>query len=58
MTHIETELKIDFNTIIGDEFEDGTPKEEMKEMIETHIKDWCDEHGIERTDVTEINELN
>ncbi len=56
--HIETELKIDFNTIIGDEFEDKTPIEEMKEGIEQHIQDWCDEHDIDRTDVNYINELD
>lgn len=55
---IETELKIDFNTIIGDEFDDETSKEEMKESIEEHIQDWCNEHKIERSDVTAINELN
>jgi len=56
--HIETELKIDFNTTIGDTFDEETSKEDMKGSIEQHIQDFCNEHGIERSDVTATNELD
>ena len=48
---IDTEIKVSFQTSIGDSFQDNEDAEVIGEQIEEHIKDFCEEHHIDRQDV-------
>jgi len=48
---IETEIKVEIRTTLGDNFSDDIPREDLNELVEQHIQEWCNERQIERTDV-------
>ncbi len=51
MIKVKTNLLVNFTFPIFDLFEDGTPKEEMKEKIGEHIKKWSLYHKISKDNV-------
>jgi len=53
----ETRFKIEFEDCVSDNFEENTPEEEIKALIEEHIRDYCREHGIEREHLTILDTI-
>lgn len=51
---VETLLKINYKTTIGDSFDDDISEEEKNELIEKHIQEYCQEHDISPLSVTII----
>jgi len=56
MVQVETWFKVEFEDCIGDSFDDETDEATIKELVEQHLQDWCEEHGIDRNDVSIIKE--
>ncbi len=55
---IETRFKIEFEDYISDNFEDDTPEEEMKALIEEHLRDYCREHNIDREHIRLLSKID
>ena len=53
---IETWFKVEFQDCIGDSFDDATDEKTIKELVEQHLQDWCEEHKIERTCMKILNQ--
>ena len=54
---VETWFRIEFEDCIRDSFEENTPEEEIKALIEEHIRNYCREHGIEREHLIILNTI-
>ncbi len=52
---VETEIKVEYTTTLGDSFEDDETEETKEKLIEEHIKDYCEEHNLNRNDVKRLN---
>ena len=51
-----TWFKVEYKDSIGDHF-DGKMSEKLREkLIKQHLQDYCDEHQIDRKDITIIKE--
>ena len=48
---IETEIRVCYITTIGDNFSKDATEKEREELIEQHIRKFCEEKGIDRFDV-------
>lgn len=55
--NMETEIQVKYNTHLGDSFDDDEDPQVIKELIEEHIQEYCEEHKIDRNDVTVIPEF-
>lgn len=51
MVQKETIIKIEYQDLLGDSFDEDTSEKEMEELIEEHIIDYCKEHKINRSNV-------
>lgn len=54
--HIETTIKINFETQLGDTFTGvKLTQEEIDEVVNEHINDYCNEHNISSAEVEIVN---
>lgn len=50
--NVETWIKIEYEDMLGDDFGDDNPsKKVIRDAVEQHIQDYCDEHNIDRSAV-------
>ncbi len=53
-----THIKVEFETTLGDTYDKDTKEEDIKDRVESHIKEWCEEICIDRKDVKIIGSID
>ena len=53
---IETEIKVNYKTALGDSFDSKISKRDVADIIEKHVQDYCKEYNISRGDIKIIRQ--
>ena len=51
MTQIETEIEVKYKTTLGDSCDENLSGQDIKDLVEEHINEFCEENGIHRSDI-------
>ncbi len=53
---VETEIKVSYKTVLGDNFDSKISKRDLVDIIEKHIQGYCHEHDLSREDIKIIRQ--